>query len=135
MNCETAENNLRNRTGGRLSRRIRESLFSEVVTLSCDKLFALCRDRKKISYNCHAVVLKPVQKLFPSWGKREATERGCRAFQQPRSNQERLQSLPAIVVILGASVSTWLSVACKHKNEVALMKIYSCVHYVRRSMK
>ncbi len=42
------------------------------MILSCDELVALCRNRKTISYSCHALLLKPVQRCLPSLGKREA---------------------------------------------------------------
>ena len=67
--------------GGRSSSCIRESLLSEVVTLSCEELVALCRNLIQISYSSHDALLQPVPKLFPSLGKHEATKRGCNAFQ------------------------------------------------------
>ena len=88
---------------------IRKRLFSEVVTLAChsDELVALCRNRR-ISYSCHAVLLKPVPKLFPSFGEREATERGCKASQSVWIT---------VVVTVCSSVSTWFSVTPKQKSQ------------------
>ncbi len=76
-------------------------------------------------YSSWAENLRPVQKLFPSLGKRKATETGCNA------NNNHCYA----VAILGLSVRMWLSVACKPKSDSCPMKNYSCVHYARRSMK
>ena len=45
------------------------------VTLLCDELDALRRNRMEISHSSYGVYLKPVQQLFPSLGKRKTTDR------------------------------------------------------------
>ncbi len=86
------------------------------LATSCDTVMWWIGRFEKISYSSHAVLLKPVQKLFPSFGKWETTVRGYKAFQAVW-----------ITVILGASVSTWLSVACKHKSQsLSDEKLFLC---------
>ncbi len=108
---ESAENNCWEEKANSLSRWIRRSMFNEVVTLSCKELDILRRNRVRISYSCYAVYLKAVQKLFPSLGKRETTERGCNALKYV--------------------FDAW---PVRKQNQVCPMKSCFMVHYVRRYM-
>ena len=89
--------------------------------MSCDELVTLCRNHKKSSYSCHAVLLKPFQIV----GETRSNWKGFNVFQ--------LVGI-TLVVILCPSVSIWLSVACKHMSEGCPIKNCFCVHYVCKFM-
>ncbi len=54
-------------------------------TLLCEELVGLCRHRNDISYSCHIVLLKPIQKLFPSWGNEKQPREVVKSYSQSES--------------------------------------------------
>ena len=45
-------------------------------------------------------------------------------------SSSQCESLITVGVILGASASTWLSVVCKEKSQLSLMRNSPCAQYV-----